>query len=81
MNLSQLKNCKKSIGTKQTLKAIQKGLAITVLIAEDAESHIVAPLYDLCAEKNLEVNKIESMAALGKACGIDVGTASVAILE
>lgn len=81
MDLSLLKNYKKSIGTKQTLKAIQKGLALKVLIAEDAESHIVAPLYELCAEKNLEVNKVESMAALGKACGIDVGTASVAILK
>jgi len=69
------------VGTKQTLKAVQKGLAVKVLIAEDAESHIVAPLYELCREKNVEIIKAESMAALGKACGIDVGTAAVAILE
>ena len=68
------------MGTKQTLKAVQKGLAVKVLIAEDAESHIVAPLYELCREKNVEIIKAESMAALGK-CGIDVGTAAVAILE
>jgi len=81
MDLNLLKNYKKSVGTKQTMKAIQKGLAVKVLIAEDAESHVVAPLYELCGEKNLEVIKVESMAALGKACGIDVGTASVAILK
>jgi large subunit ribosomal protein L7A len=81
MDINLLKNCKKSIGTKQTLKAIQKGSAIEVLIAKDAESHVVAPLYELCTEKNIAINEVESMAALGKACGIDVGTASVAILE
>ncbi|MCR6543948.1 ribosomal L7Ae/L30e/S12e/Gadd45 family protein [Dehalobacterium formicoaceticum] len=81
MDIDLLKNCKKSIGTKQTLKAIQKGSAIEVLIAKDAESHVVAPLYDLCAENRVAVKEVESMAALGKACGIDVGTASVAILK
>ncbi|ATW27110.1 ribosomal L7Ae/L30e/S12e/Gadd45 family protein [Candidatus Formimonas warabiya] len=81
MNLDLLKRSNKSVGTKQAIKAVQKGLAVQVLIAEDAESHIVTPLYELCAEKNVEVIKVDSMAALGKACGIDVGTASVAILK
>ena len=81
MDLELLKNAKKSIGTKQTLKALQKGSALEVFIAEDAESHVVAPLYELCTEKNCPVHKVETMAALGKACGIDVGTASVAMLK
>lgn len=81
MDLNLLKDVSKSIGTKQTMKAIQKDLATRVLIANDAESHIVAPLYELSKEKNLEVVKVESMAALGEACGIDVGTAAIALLK
>lgn len=81
MDLNFLKDSKKTVGTKQTLKAVQKGIAVKVFIARDAEPHVVMPVYDLCLEKNIEVVKVDSMAELGQACGIDVGTASVAIVE
>lgn len=81
MDIDFLKDSKKTVGTKQTLKAVQKGIAIKVFIAKDAEPHVVMPVYDLCLEKNIEVVKADSMAELGRACGIDVGTASVAIVE
>lgn len=81
MDIDFLKDSKKTVGTKQTLKAVQKGIAIKVFIAKDAEPHVVMPVYDLCLEKNIEVVKVDSMAELGRACGIDVGTASVAIVE
>ncbi|MGI6712033.1 MAG: L7Ae/L30e/S12e/Gadd45 family ribosomal protein [Bacillota bacterium] len=81
MNLDALKDSKKVVGTKQTLKAVQKNIAVKVFVAEDAETRVLMPLFELCSEKNIEVIKVESMAELGKACGIDVGTASAAIVQ
>lgn len=71
----------KTVGTKQTLKALQKGEARVVYVARDAEEHVVRDLLKLCREKNVEVVYAESMAKLGQACGIQVGAASAAVLE
>lgn len=81
MNLDQVKNSRKTVGTKQTMKAVQKGMAMKVFIADDAEPHVVVPLMELCAQMNVLVERVESMAELGRACGVDVGTASVAVLK
>jgi large subunit ribosomal protein L7A len=71
----------KTVGTKQTLKAIQKGSARVVYVARDADEHVVRDLLRLCKEKSVEVVYADSMAKLGQACGIQVGAASVAVLE
>ncbi|NPV44944.1 MAG: 50S ribosomal protein L7Ae-like protein [Firmicutes bacterium] len=71
---------KKTVGTKQTIKAVEKGEAKVVFIARDAEKHIVAPLEKLCSERAIEVVYIDSMKQLGEICGIEVGAASAAIL-
>lgn len=72
---------KKSVGTKQTIKALEKGLAKKVFIASDAEQHVVKPLIQHCQEKGIPVVAVESMMDLGKACGIEVGCASAALIE
>lgn len=80
MNLERLKNAKqKTIGTKQTTKAVQKGTALVVYLAKDAEPHVVDPLNLLCLEKDIEVVNVDTMDEIGKACGIEVGSASAAI--
>jgi len=82
MPLQRLRAAKvKTIGTKQTLKALKKNAAKVVYVAENAESHIVEPVLQSCAEQNLPVIKVDSMKILGKACGIKVGCASAAIIE
>ncbi|MFZ5816938.1 MAG: ribosomal L7Ae/L30e/S12e/Gadd45 family protein [Bacillota bacterium] len=82
MALERLKQArKKSIGTKQTVKAIEKGSAREVFVARDAEEHITRDVVKAAREKGLEVISVESMVALGKACGIEVGAAAAAILE
>jgi large subunit ribosomal protein L7A len=72
---------KKSVGTKQTIKALEKGLAKKVFIASDAEQHVVKPLIRHCQEKGVPVVTVDSMKDLGKACGIEVGCASAALIE
>lgn len=70
----------KTVGVKQTLRALEKGQVHRVYIAEDAEAHILRPILDLCQNRRIETVKIASMVELGKACGIEVGAAVAAIL-
>jgi len=71
----------KTVGTKQTLKALQKGQAGMVFVAEDADERVVRDVLRLCEEKGVEVVYVPSMAKLGQACGIEVGAATAAILN
>ncbi len=71
----------KTIGTRQTLKAIQKGIAQEVFIAQDAENQVTAPIVASCSVKEVPLVEVPSMRELGKACGIRVSCATVAIIE
>jgi large subunit ribosomal protein L7A len=82
MSLERLKTArKKSIGTKQTAKAIEKGATRTVFVAKDAEEHVIREIVKIARERGLELILVDSMVALGKACGIEVGAATAAILD
>lgn len=82
MSLERLKSArKKSIGSKQTAKAMEKGSARLVFVAKDAEEHVTREIIKLAQAKGLELVHIDSMMTLGKACGIEVGAAVAAILE
>jgi len=69
------------VGSKQTLKAIEKGQAHTVYVARDAERRVVEPVLGVCRERRLQVVEVESMKLLGKLCGIDVGCACASVLK
>lgn len=69
------------VGTKQTQRAVEKGQAKVVYVAEDAEERISAPLLRLCAERGVEVVRVENMQKLGQQCGIKVGAAAAALIE
>ncbi len=70
----------KTIGTKQTTKAIKNNKVNIVFIARDAESRVIKPVIKLAEEKKIEVIYVDDMKELGEACGIEVGTASAGIL-
>jgi large subunit ribosomal protein L7A len=76
-----LKEAKKVIGAKQVTKAVEKGLAVQVYVAQDADKRITEPLILLCQEKNIAVEQAPSMSELGKSCAIEVGAAAVAVLK
>lgn len=71
----------KTVGSKQTLKAIEKDQALAVYIARDAERRVVEPIIGACRERHVPVVEVESMRALGKLCGIDVGCACASLLK
>lgn len=69
-------------GTNETTKAIERGLAKLVIIAEDVEPpEVVAHLPILCEERSVPYIYVQSKAQMGPALGMDVGAASVCILE
>ncbi len=81
MDLDALKTADRYVtGTKQTLKAVQAGKASRVFVAGDAEDRVLRPILAACAEKAVPVSRVESMDALGKACGIKVKAAAAAVL-
>jgi len=69
----------KTVGLKQTQRALEKGLVQRVYVARDAEAHVLRPILDLCHDLQIQVIQVESMAELGRACGIEVGAAVAAI--
>lgn len=72
---------KKTVGTKQSLKAVAKGNARIVFVAGDAEEHITRALIKACDENGVKIVRVDTMAALGDACGIEIGAAAAAITE
>jgi large subunit ribosomal protein L7A len=80
LSLAELKNSRRVTGSKQVRKAITQGLARKVFIASDAEPHIVEPIVELCRQNNTDYQIVESMKTLGEACGIEVGSATAAML-
>lgn len=81
MSLERLKNGKKVIGIKQTMKAVTKGIAICVFLADDADERVLAPLKELCMQHDVETVRVVDMKSLGLACSIAVGAAAAAIVR
>lgn len=82
MSLESLSRArKKAVGSKQTLKAIDRDQAKVVYVAKNADRHITEPVIKACKARSIPVVLVDSMTALGKACGIEVGSSSVAVVE
>lgn len=82
MSYEKVKQAKRlSIGTKQTLKAIEQGNVQEVIVAKDADQRLTSKVIQCGKEKGIELSYVDSMKKLGKHCGIEVGAATVAILK
>jgi large subunit ribosomal protein L7A len=79
--LEELKTApKKTVGLKQTRKALTDGAAKSVFVARDAEVRVRQPVLALCEETGVPVFWADTMEELGRACGIEVGAAVAAVL-
>ena len=68
-------------GTNETTKAIERGIAKLVVIAEDVEPpEVVAHLPILCDERKIPYLFVPAKQKLGTAVGIDVPAASVCVV-
>jgi len=69
-------------GTNEVTKAVDKGKARLVVIAMDVDpEEIVMHLPPLCEEKGVPYTYVPSKLELGKASGIEVQAATVAIVD
>ena len=71
----------KVIGLKQTKKAINNNTAKTVYIAKDVDDNLKRSLEALIEDDSLEVVYVDTMKELGRLCGINVGSATAALLK
>lgn len=69
-------------GTNETTKAIERGIAKLVVVAEDVEPpEVVAHLPILAEERKIPYVYVNSKQQLGQMMGIDVPSAACAIVE
>lgn len=69
-------------GTNETTKAVEKGQAKLVVMAEDVEpEEILMHMPVLCEEKKIPYCYVSSKQELGRAAGIDVPSAAIGIVE
>ncbi|MDQ0232993.1 50S ribosomal protein L7ae-like protein [Metabacillus malikii] len=69
------------VGTKQSVKALLNEKVKEVIVAEDADTKVIMKVISTAEEKHVPLTKVPSMIKLGKACGIEVGAAAVAIIQ
>ncbi len=69
-------------GTNETTKAVERAIAKFVAIAEDVDPpEIIFHLPIMCEEKNIPYIYVANKNRLGTALGIDVPSASAAVIE
>lgn len=80
-DLSQLRKNKMVVGAKQLRKALEKGTAKYVCLAQNADPAITEPIEQQCQNCRIPYVWVRSMQELGSACGIDVGAAAAAAVD
>ncbi|MFB6142328.1 MAG: 50S ribosomal protein L7Ae [Halorientalis sp.] len=69
-------------GTNETTKAIERGNAALVYIAEDVSpEEVVMHLPELADEKEIPFVFVETQDEIGQAAGLEVGSAAAAIVS
>ena len=82
MTLEALKQAAlRTVGVKQTEKAVARQAAELVFIGSDADERVTGKLKELCQTNGVPVVATESMIEVGRACGINVKVAAAAILK
>ena len=79
--LTELKSARRMVGLKQSRKAVRDGVVKAAFIAGDADKKITVPFTELCRQHDVSHDIIPTMQELGKACGINVGTAVAVVLK
>ncbi len=72
---------KKAVGSKETLKVVERGHAKVVFVAVNAERRVIEPVIRACLARGTPVEEVATMRELGRACGITVNCASAAVIE
>ena len=79
--LHKLKTQSKIVGMKQTVRAIEENKVNIVFVAKDAQKDVVDKIVKLATFNNVNIQYVENMIQLGKACEVDVKTATAALVK
>ena len=69
------------VGRKQVLRTLSKGEASEVFLAKDGDSSIIREIREAASKAGVPVRDVESMASLGRKCGIEVAASVAALLR
>jgi large subunit ribosomal protein L7A len=58
-----------------------EGKVIELIVASDADPKVTAKMINKAHDLEIPVQYVDSMKKLGKACGIEVGASTVAIIR
>ena len=81
MEIECLTTANKTIGAKQTAKAIARGEVDMVFVANNSDDRVILPIIELCEANGVPINQEYSMEELGKAGKIKVKAAAVGVLR
>ena len=81
MSLEGLADQRKTVGAKQTLKAMKRSEVTHLYIAYDSDEKVTAPLKALADQMGIPVDTTYTMTDLGVACRIKVKAAAVGLLK
>ena len=69
-------------GINEATKAAERGIAKVIVVAEDVDPpEIAMHLGPLCEEKKCKLFKVGSKNELGRAAGLDVSSAAIAVVD
>ena len=69
-------------GVNEATKAAERGIAKAIVVADDTDPpEIVMHLEPLCAEMGVKLLKVQSKNELGRAAGLTVSCAAIAITD
>ncbi len=69
-------------GINEATKAVERGIAKLVVVAEDVDpKEITMHLPPLCEEKKIPLRTVPSKNELGRAAGLDVSSAVIAVVD
>ena len=77
----ELASRERVVGLKQTRRAVMQGAARAVYLASDADPRLTEPLRELCRAQDVPCDGGMTLQQLGRACGIAVPAAAVAVLN
>lgn len=80
MDAKELLTAKKVVGTRETLRMVEKHQCKAVFVAKDANPEVLQTLMDACAKNGVDVFTVDNMKYLGECCGIKVAAASAGVL-
>ena len=77
--LEKLDDGRKVVGLRRLMKALAAGEIASAYLADDADMFIRMQVTEACEKAGAKLIVVDTMAELGKACGIEVKTAAAGL--